>query len=67
MAEALGLPVITEDWPHGLRCAECHRELGEGDRYSERLDSLIGDTPAVLIVCIGCALTPSPDTLEGEK
>jgi len=54
---ALGVLVEAEDWPHGLRCAECHRPLQEGGRYSERLDALNADgIPIVLIVCLGCAL-----------
>jgi hypothetical protein len=61
---ALGKPVIAADWPHGLRCAECDRELAEGDRYSERFygltapceDGKCAVRPIVLIVCLRCAL-----------
>lgn len=52
----LGVVVREEDWPHGLRCAECKSLLGEGDRYSERLEKFMGDVPIVLIVCLSCAL-----------
>src|SRR6187551_3654299 len=58
MSENLGVLVEAEDWPHGLRCAECNRCLKDGDRYSKRLDGLTDDgVPTVLIVCVGCALT----------
>lgn len=43
-------------WPHGLRCCECNHLFREGDRFSERLDSFVGDSPVVLIVCVRCAL-----------
>jgi len=50
------LVVKTEDWPHGLRCMECNRELVEGDQYSERLSGFVDDTPAVHIICAECAV-----------
>ena len=46
-----------EDWPHGLRCAQCKRLMSEGDCYSERLESFIEDSPVCLIVCEDCALS----------
>lgn len=49
-----------EDWPHGLRCADCDRLLREGDRYSERLTGFQGEHPLLLIVCAGCATTQTP-------
>lgn len=49
------LIVRAEDWPHGLRCGDCARLLKDGDGYSERLTGMIGDVPAVMIVCIDCA------------
>jgi hypothetical protein len=58
-----GLPVCADDWPWGLRCATCERELRDGDHYSERLIELIpqpceGDScgawPVVELVCLGC-------------
>ncbi len=61
--ETLGLLVHADDWPHGLRCADCRCELNDGNRYSERLTDFIDDTPAVVIVCVGCALT----TNQGEE
>lgn len=63
MSDVLGVLVETEDWPHGLRCADCNRLLEDGDRYSERLDSFTGDgVPLVVIVCVGCALTETSNT-----
>jgi len=47
------------DWPHGLRCADCNRKFVEGQPISERLDSFIGDTPVVVLVCVGCAIGKS--------
>jgi hypothetical protein len=54
MTEATGLLVHSEDWPHGLRCGDCCRLLGDGDRYAERLTGMVGDVPAMMIVCIAC-------------
>ena len=48
------LIVRAEDWPYGLRCGECHRAMVDGDRYAERLTDMIGDIPAVMIVCCPC-------------
>ena len=56
MAEALGIAYVDSEWEHGLRCGDCGRLFAEGDRYSERLDSVIGDAPCVVIVCVGCAI-----------
>ena len=58
--EPLGVPYVDEHWPHGLRCGDCHQELVDGDRYSEQLVCLSGDTPVVRIVCVVCALAPTP-------
>ena len=57
-----GLIVRDADWPHGLRCGECSRLLEDGDRYSERLTDFIGETPAVMIVCVPCAEPPGGET-----
>jgi hypothetical protein len=52
----LGIPYHDAEWPHGLRCADCHRVMAEGDRYSEQLASMADELPVVRIVCLGCAL-----------
>lgn len=46
-----------EEWPHGLRCAECSRLFTEGERYSARLTGFQDDIPMTLIVCVGCAVS----------
>jgi hypothetical protein len=53
----LGNPV-TESMVcgEGLVCAECDRELAEGDRFSEKLEAVYDGTPVVLLVCVPCAL-----------
>lgn len=50
----MSIPVKAADWPYGLRCPRCDRELVEGDLYCEELESFVGDTPCVLIVCDEC-------------
>lgn len=62
MSERAALTVRAGDWPHGLRCGECSRLLEHGERYSERLTHMIGDVPAVMIVCLTCAI-PEPDDI----
>lgn len=52
----MSLLVKSEEWPHGLRCMDCHRELIEGDIYTERLEGMIDDTPLVEIICSDCEL-----------
>lgn len=49
-----GLPVRAEEWPHGLRCMDCDRPLRDGDRYTKRVDSMIGDAVVTEIVCVPC-------------
>lgn len=41
---------------HGLRCFDCGAAFIEGQPISERLDSFMGDTPVVQLVCVGCAM-----------
>lgn len=51
------LTIRTEEWPHGIRCMDCDRELRDGDIYSERLTDLTPDgVPIVELVCSDCAL-----------
>lgn len=64
-AMEFGDPYVDEDWPHGLRCAECSCLIEEGDRYSQRLSSFQDDIPVVLIVCVTCALADTPVSRGG--
>jgi len=52
----LGEVYLDDEWPHGLRCAQCNSLFVDGDRYSARLESFVDDTPLCLVVCVGCAL-----------
>jgi hypothetical protein len=54
--EKLELVVRPDDFPDGVRCAECHRELTDGEQYAHRLSAFLGDTPVVRIVCVPCDL-----------
>lgn len=46
--------IITEaHFPGGVLC-ECGTALLEGDSYSLRLDSMVGDLPLTRIVCPEC-------------
>ena len=58
MAETLvsGIEYHDDDWPHGLRCGQCRRVLREPERYTERLDGFMDETPLLSIVCLACAL-----------
>lgn len=42
------------DWPGGLRCGECQRELETGDTIAERLEGMFGGIPIVEIICGAC-------------
>lgn len=60
MSETLpyGTEYDPDQWPHGLRCIDCERLLGEGDRYATRLEAISGDgIPIVEIICLECALS----------
>lgn len=60
----LGLAYADADWPHGLRCADCHTPFVSGMRYSERLTTTSvhcdSFTFHVQIVCVACALAETP-------
>jgi hypothetical protein len=54
VASSLGRDFDPNQWPHGLRCVECDREIGSGDRYIERPIGFVDDTPALEVVCQDC-------------
>jgi hypothetical protein len=41
----LGIEYVPDEWPHGLRCIDCHVLFVEGMRYSQRLESIIPPEP----------------------
>lgn len=54
-------PLVTDERFPGegvLRCAECGRDLPVGAPFDREADSMIGDIPAELVVCVYCAATP---------
>lgn len=53
----LGMVVAANEFPHGLRCMDCDRELPEGTRYTERLSGVSGESFVVELVCLACGLT----------
>lgn len=60
---AFGLEVTYQDFPDGLRCAECDTDIAWGERYSERFEGLTetnllpGETvPVCVLVCVPCAM-----------
>ena len=58
-----GFLVTHDEFPNGLRCAECSVELLPGEHYYESSTvDVVGDTPIVLLVCADCrGQTPSVD------
>ena len=57
----------AEDFPEGLRCAECHVEFIEGQPIAQRLDGMdvwregeLGPegeaVPFVTLICVGCSV-----------
>lgn len=59
-----GIEVTYDDFPDGLRCADCTNEIQWGDRYTERPEGMMGDTFAdltdepvieVSLICLRCA------------
>ncbi len=48
-------PTMTEaDFPHGLRCPTCDREILPGQPYSEHPDSMQDEHVVVLLTCVYC-------------
>ena len=48
---------VAEEWPHGLRCAECDHLYIEGETLHKQPHGMLEDgTPVLLIVCWDCAL-----------
>jgi RNase P subunit RPR2 len=52
----MNLVYREEEWPHGLRCAQCDHLLSDGERYSQRLHGFQDDVPILLVVCASCAV-----------
>jgi len=46
--------VTVEEFPHGLRCANCDVDLPPGSPYTDIFDGFLGDTAACLLVCVDC-------------
>jgi hypothetical protein len=52
----LEFPVVTEsDFPHGLRCATCHRVIGVGRPYEGRITD-VDDHGGIhtILTCVYC-------------
>lgn len=49
-----------DEFPHGLRCIDCEREITVGDRWASRLEALDewdGEPVSITeILCLECAL-----------
>lgn len=52
----LGLVVEPEEFPFGLRCMDCDRQISTGALYSERLSGVSGESFVVELVCVECDL-----------
>lgn len=51
--------VIPDSFPHGLRCATCHRPIDVGDPYAPRLSGVRDDgTPICILTCVLLRSTP---------
>lgn len=48
-------PVVTEEeFPYGLRCDSCGRELLPGQPCKDRLEDFIDAVPLTVITCVYC-------------
>ncbi len=77
---SLSYPVmLAEEWPHGLGCVECHRQIPPGAPYAEKVEGFYqGEFHGehnpldVRIVCVYCAVRepseamPAPEIEEGK-
>jgi hypothetical protein len=52
----LGLPYISSEFPHGLRCEKCDHLFQEGERYSVELQAFVDETPLAGCLCVTCLL-----------
>lgn len=53
--------VTKADFPHGLRCADCDREMEPGEHYSARLEGFVDEVPLTVLTCELCALSDGGD------
>ena len=58
--DTLGMRYSDADWPHGLRCVSCHHAFREGEPYTTRLVSFVGDSPLAEVVCLDCFTSGCP-------
>lgn len=45
------------DYPGGVRCSECHRDILPSESVQERLTGMVLDIPVVEPVCYNCVLS----------
>lgn len=50
-----GFAVTEHEFPGGIECAGCGRGLYDGDRYAERLSSVLRTIPVTELCCLECA------------
>lgn len=53
------LIVRQDEYPQGLLCGKCEREIHQGERYSTLLQGFVEETPLTLVVCASCGLAPT--------
>lgn len=50
-----GVNIVTEeDFPGGLRCESCRREIEPGEEYAEILTGFVDHIPMTYLICLSC-------------
>ena len=48
-------PIVTgEEFPYGVCCTNCGREILADQPYATKLESLAGGTPVTVVYCVYC-------------
>ena len=48
-------PIVRqEEYPHGIRCPDCKRELKDGEPYAERFEGVWRKFPIAEQCCVYC-------------
>lgn len=66
------LIVTPDEFPHGLRCANCNRIIENGEPYAHIEEAPIGGYPVMLIVGPECAgatpnFDPAPEMTQAMR
>jgi hypothetical protein len=56
--------MTDEEFPFGLRCADCDVLIEPGDHYSQRLEGFVDDVPLTVLTCVPCGYQSDAEAVQ---